>query len=256
LRKKYEHEFGSFTDAIISFSKKAGEALLNLFPSGGMATQGPAAAARVPAEVTDKTFVPEEPPAITWFGDSMAKPFLQAKEAVIELDAAIQQLASATLDEMFTALEQAVSGEFTWRNFFNSLLDTVASFMVQFGKALILSAIAAKAFKNLLANPVAALVAGGALVATAAVVKGLLAKGPGGGKPQGLATGGFVTSGGVFQLHKDEMVSLPRGAAVTPAHMATGGGNYPSVIEVKGRLRGSDLDLLSKKTAYRKKRGG
>lgn len=68
-----------------------------------------------------------------------------------------------------------------------------------------------------------------AATVAAGVVKGILRKSlqqgaSGGKKAQGLASGGYVTGGGMFQLHKDELVSLPRGSAVTPANMANGGG--------------------------------
>ena len=53
---------------------------------------------------------------------------------------------------------------------------------------------------------------------------------------QGLATGGFVIRGGVFQLHKNELVTLPAGAAVTPAtqtRQVMGGGSLTSKISMR-----------------------
>ena len=62
-----------------------------------------------------------------------------------------------------------------------------------------------------------------------------------GGGLQGLDTGGQVRSGGLFQLHKDEIVNLPKGSAVTPANMATGGQS----IKVEGIVRGKDIHFVN-----------
>lgn len=58
---------------------------------------------------------------------------------------------------------------------------------------------------------------------------------------QGLASGGFVQNGGMFQLHKDELVNLPAGSAVTPANIAqrgSGGGKLVAIVT------GSDLRFV------------
>src|SRR5690606_21397410 len=129
---------------------------------------------------------------------------------------------------------------------------------------------ASQAFQNLFTNPAAAIIAGTALVALAGVVRGMLKKGIGGGGGsggsfegggrgaiRGMATGGYVTQGGVFQLHKDELVALPRGAAVTPAHMVTGaGGAGDGTIQVEGFIDGYGLSIVTKKYNYKSGRIG
>ncbi|KKM27941.1 hypothetical protein LCGC14_1569670 [marine sediment metagenome] len=60
-----------------------------------------------------------------------------------------------------------------------------------------------------------------------------------GGLTQELRSGGFVTEGGVFQLHADELVNLPKGSAVTPANMVgSAGGRGTQTIVIKGELDG------------------
>lgn len=49
---------------------------------------------------------------------------------------------------------------------------------------------------------------------------------------QGMRSGGFVTKGGFFQLHKNEVVSLPAGSAVTPASRVGSMGGSNARIEI------------------------
>lgn len=69
-------------------------------------------------------------------------------------------------------------------------------------------------------------------------------------KPQGLATGGFVTSGGEFMVGErgPERVTLPRGSAVTPNHMLDGGG----VLTTK--ISGRDLEIILNRAQAQSKR--
>lgn len=233
--KEYEHQFGSFTDAVINFSKKAGKALMDLFPKG---IGGGGAAEIIP---------PATPPqGITGamgaaFPAGSGKPFTgmadeaaKAKKAVDQLSDAVQHALINAVVDFGETLADVFTGDAGVTGFFNSILVVIADFLSMLGKALIAAGFASEAFRDLFANPVAAIIAGTALIVTAGVVRNLLQKGPGG--VQGLATGGYVTSGGVFQLHKDEMVSLPRGSAVTPAHMVNGGGGDLSASIALRRL--------------------
>jgi TP901 family phage tail tape measure protein len=255
--KKYEHQFSSFTDSIVSFSKKAADAISGIFKGGGSGSGGSGAAAPGVTKTPGALPVAFQPMKdVTPITGAAGEALSQMKQAVIDLDNVLTNLIEGSLNQFAISLGNLLSGESSAKGFFNNLLMIVVDFAASFGKTLIGAGVAALAFKALLISPGAAIAAGIALVAATSAIRGMLKRGPGGGSPQGLAVGGYVTSGGVFQLHKDELVSLPRGSAVTPAHMAQGGGGGRTEVEVKGRIRGSDLDLLSKKTAYRKKRGG
>jgi hypothetical protein len=75
--------------------------------------------------------------------------------------------------------------------FGKAMLQSVAKFMRAFGSALVTTATASKAFKELiLKNPMAAAAAGVALIAGSAVITGMLNKGP---QPKAFAEGGIVS---------------------------------------------------------------
>ena len=50
---------------------------------------------------------------------------------------------------------------------------------------------------------------------------------------QGLQSGGFVKVGGLFRLHRDEVVSLPAGSAVTPEGVGNQGGTLTTEISLR-----------------------
>ena len=129
------------------------------------------------------------------------------------------------------------NGDGNAKDFFSGIILIVVSFMEMLGKALIAAGVASEAFQTLFANPIAAIAAGIALIATAAIVRNLLKSGP-----QGLKSGGFVTEGGQFQLHKDELVSLPAGSAVTSQRTSramAGGGS----LSIRMQLRQFIIEL-------------
>jgi hypothetical protein len=79
----------------------------------------------------------------------------------------------------------------SFQDFGKRLLQAVAAFMKSFGQALIATATASKAFKELLiAHPVAAIAAGVALVAGSAVINNMLETGP---NVTAFADGGIVS---------------------------------------------------------------
>lgn len=110
-------------------------------------------------------------------------------------------------------------------------LESFLQFFKQFALRLIaqLAAIAAAAIivNILTGGAVSAFGGAGSAFSTLASGSGGLIGGVS-GMMQGLASGGFVTNGGFFQLHRDEIVGLPAGSAVTPAHIAQGNVNAGS----------------------------
>lgn len=226
---QYEHQFKGFTESLIDFAKKAGEAILGLFPKGmggGMGGNGALPERSVtPTEAHVPVFEPKKHQ--TWFGDG---PIRDTTKAVIDLATALKHSLQVAITDVMDAFTDLFSGKVNVTGFFQEILIAVADFVMNLGKQLILAAALSLAFKKLLLlNPGAAIAIGVAAIAAAAAFKGLLQKGlESSGKPQGLATGGMVTQGGVFQLHKNELVTLPNGSAVTPAGMATRGGGGSS----------------------------
>lgn len=132
------------------------------------------------------------------------------------------------------------------------LLSTFLDGMKQIGKVIIGAAIGflkiGEALRTALATPagaIAAIAAGGALIALATIAQSSLAAA---GNVQGLATGGSVYQGGVFKVGEqgEELVTLPRGAAVTPNHMLQGmNGN----MILTSRISGRDLEIILERTS-------
>ncbi len=237
---EYEHQFGSLVDAIKNGASKAKKAIAGLFPSGG----GTAAGGEGVGGGRTVGIVPGGPNVESQM-KKMDLSFGRLTQSAIEfkkIGIDLTRVVSGGLMNAFVGLGELFANIFTGDggagSFFKGILLIVVDFMSALGKALIAAGVASEAFQNLFLNPFAAIAAGIALIATAGIVRGLLKKGPGG--MQGLRSGGFVTDGGVFQLHKDEMVSLPRGSAVTPARQVNGGGG---VLTTKISLRSLIIEL-------------
>jgi len=117
-----------------------------------------------------------------------------------------QKMASATdaVNNSFASLQTDAANSFAQfvadtaagdknagANFGKSMMGAIANFMQSVGAALITTAIASKAFKELiLQNPIAAAAAGVALVAGAAILRSQLSQGP---NIQAFAEGGIVS---------------------------------------------------------------
>lgn len=108
------------------------------------------------------------------------------------VNAAFNNLSVQGLESFGQALGDILSGQInSFDDFGKALLGSVAQFMRAFGSALIATATASKAFKELLIKePVLAAAAGVALVAGSAVISGMLKKGP---QPTAFAEGGIVS---------------------------------------------------------------
>jgi hypothetical protein len=114
---------------------------------------------------------------------------------IVNAASAMQSGLASAFTGLGEIIGSALTGSLTsMEGAFNAILGLVASFMKQFGAALISAGIAALAFENLALSPPAAIIAGIALIAAAAVVSNLIKKGPtgGGGGATGFAAGGLV----------------------------------------------------------------
>lgn len=105
---------------------------------------------------------------------------------------AFNNLSAQGLEAFGQLLGYIMTGQVdSFQDFGKRLLQAVAAFMKSFGQALIATATASKAFKELLiAHPVAAIAAGVALVAGSAVINNMLETGP---KVTAFADGGIVS---------------------------------------------------------------
>jgi hypothetical protein len=271
--KQYKHEFSSFTDAIVSFAEKAKNAVMGIFPSTGPAKRTGGVVAGGGSSTKGKVQEPYQPPP-TWGKDWWEETewgITKTRVALDQLNNAVEHALTEGIAELGEVMAAVFSGDASPRTFFDALIGIIANFLSALGKALIAAGVASEAFKDLLANPAAAIAAGVGLIVAASLVRNMLRSGPAGasgggfggsgadrgrgGSIQGLAVGGMVTSGGVFQLHKDELVSLPAGSAVTPAKFA-GMGDGEGSGTMEAFLRGYQIELLLRKEKYKKSRLG
>jgi len=144
--------------------------------------------------------------------------------AAEQVEAAINQAMETVVDGLInamTSVEKVDIGQF--------LMNTLAELAIRVGKIALMTAIAIEGIKKALMslNPVAALVAGIALIALGTAVKASLAN-----SVQGLATGGQVTKSGAFMVGEEgpELVTLNAGSAVIPNHELGGNVNKTEKI--------------------------
>ena len=114
------------------------------------------------------------------------------KEAMSGVNQAFNNMTAQGLEDFGVLLGDIMTGQIgSFESFGQKLLKAVAGFMKSFGQALIATATASKAFKELLIkNPVLAAAAGVALIAGSAVITGMLNKGP---QATAFAEGGIVS---------------------------------------------------------------
>ena len=171
-------------------------------------------------------------------------------DAILEKMARMQSVGTmmtSILSSAFSGLGNAViagieSGKGALTGFLN--------FFIQFAKGLLAKMITLIVTAVILAAALAAIglgaVSGGGVekgIKFGKSIANLLKGGLGlGGEAPKLRSGGFVTEGGVFQLHADELVNLPKGSAVTPANMVgSAGGRGTQTIHIKGELDGRTI---------------
>lgn len=148
--------------------------------------------------------------------------------------------------------EALATGSFS--GLFNSFLSMMADFMSQFGKALIAFGIGMEAFQKALfgGNPVGAIIAGGALLVLAGVLKGILKK---------QQTARPMAEGGIVFGPTTALIGEYAGANSNPEVVAplsdlksmlkgSGGGD----VTVKGRLVGADIMISNERSSYQRNR--
>ena len=116
----------------------------------------------------------------------------KTQEALDAVNAAFAELQMQTAENMAQLLADVATGDKdAGKNFGKNMLGAIAGFMQTLGKAIVATAIATDAFKKLIVNnPAAAIAAGVALMAGAAVVRNTLKAGP---NVTAFADGGIVS---------------------------------------------------------------
>lgn len=151
---------------------------------------------------------------------------------------------SSTLSD---ALVGAMTGTSTFGDFFQNILSVLGQSVEAFGKQLVklgvLALVAKLSLEQSLTNPYALIAAGVALAAFGSLLANTR-------KKQAFAVGTNYAPGGMALVGErgPEMVSLPRGARVTPAaQTAQMFGGAMQQVEVFGVLRGQDIYFSNKK---------
>jgi TP901 family phage tail tape measure protein len=180
-----------------------------------------------------------------------AKGMERLKEIAEQFSGVISGAVSSMASQLGAAL---VEGEEGFKSMVGTALDAIGQIINGLLAQAIAGVIAGESSKGLIGLALAA--------AGVGVLKAMWSKNVESQKPQGLATGGEVVRSGIFKVGEkgEEIVNLPRGAAVTPNHMINqspagmGGGN----VNVTGqfRLDGTDLIATIERTEAKNKRKG
>ena len=169
---------------------------------------------------------------------------------------AFNSLTADGLEAFGVLLGDIMTGQIgSFQDFGKKLLGAVAAFMKSFGQALIATATASKAFKELLIkNPVLAAAAGVALVAGSAVITNMLNKGP---QATAFAEGGIV-SGPTLGLVGEYPGASSNPEVIAPLDklkgMLKGMGNEGGYV-ASTTISGRDLALVIERYNKDSKRG-
>lgn len=192
----------------------------------------------------DATQIPQDtaPSAVNLeTGDSTASAFVdeyqEMADATLDISNQISGAVQQMADSVGASFEQMAAGTADTRTIFVGLLQTVASFIGTFGKALVAAGVGALAFQTqLLINPAGAIAAGLALVALAGAVRGLLS--------QGLTSNSNENRGqAVPRLAKGGLANEPITAIVGDNPNTVG--NNPEVISPLNNLVGMMQNALA-----------
>jgi hypothetical protein len=221
-------QFGATSPTIEAFAKATGPL--------------PQYTAVVKAETTEQALV------ISDYEKNMAT----AMEGVNQ---AFNNMTAQGLEDFGNMIGDLMTGQIgSFDDFGKSLLASVAKFMRAFGSALIATATASKAFKELLIKePILAAAAGVALVAGSAVITGMLNKGP---QPTAFADGGIV-SGPTLGLVGEYPGASSNPEVIAPLDKLKGmlNTNEQSGFVASTTIQGRDLALVIERYNKDSKRG-
>ena len=179
----------------------------------------------------------ELPPIDEMFGEVDELVIEPLKEKGVDISETLSQAVESGIENLISATAEAIgafaAGEASFGDVFRVIGEQVANFADALGKSLIAAGVASIAFKKLLANPIAAIAAGAALVATAAIVRAKLKAGVSGSASTG--GGGYTmpTTGG--------RASAAGEGGWTTRNVSL---NQPAVV-VSGTLKASGSELIA-----------
>jgi len=172
--------------------------------------------------------------------------FSPLEQKGIEISQMLSQAVEAGMENMIASMSEAIgllaSGEADMGDVFRIIGEQVANFADALGKALIAAGVASKAFQTLFANPFAAIAAGAALVATAAIVRaklkaGVSGSGSGGGGA-GVATYSAASSERTSSEWQSRSVNVNQQNIVVTGTIRASGTELVTVIENENRRKG------------------
>jgi len=179
----------------------------------------------------------ELPPIDEMFGEVDELVIEPLKEKGVEIGEILSQAVESGIENLISATAEAIgafaAGEASFGDVFRVIGEQVANFADSLGKALIAAGVASESFKKLIHNPIAAIAAGAALVATAAIVRAKLKAGVSGSASTG--GGGYTmpTTGG--------RASAAGEGGWTTRNVSL---NQPAVV-VSGTLKASGTELIA-----------
>lgn len=179
----------------------------------------------------------ELPPFDEIFGEVDELVIEPLKDKSVEIGEILSQAVESGIENLIAATAEAIgafaAGEASFGDVFRVIGEQVANFADSLGRALIAAGVASDAFKKLIHNPFAAIAAGAALVATAAIVRAKLKAGVSGSASTG--GGGYTmpTTGG--------RASAAGEGGWTTRNVSL---NQPAVV-VSGTLKASGSELIA-----------
>lgn len=193
--------------------------------------------------------------------DALVESTNTVKSTILDLSAvvstAVTELAVNAASGIGEAIGGLLSGTASMGDLFKSMLGVIAGFMKSLGESLIAAGLAGIAFKKLLANPVAAVAVGVALVALSAIVQSKLSEGP---KPGRFENGGIVGGSSYYgdkilaRVNSGELILNQKQQSRLNGMISSGGNSEPYVVGTK--LSGSDLLIWMERANVRKNRIG
>jgi len=179
----------------------------------------------------------------------------KTQTALDAVNAAFAELQMQTAENIGQFIADMATGDqAAGKNFGKNMLGAIAGFMDTLGKALVATAIASQAFKELiLKNPAAAAVAGVALIAGAAIVRNSLKEGP---KVTAFADGGIV-SGPTLGLMGEYPNARSNPEVIAPLDKLKGmlKTNESSGFVASTSIQGRDLAIVLERYNKDSKRG-
>lgn len=169
----------------------------------------------------------------------------QVKAVAIDLSSFIAQGLTSSFALLGETIGTIFDGSFSADALLGSMGEILTSMLSALGSAMIAAGVASQAFQTLFVNPLGAIAAGGALLVTAGIVRGLLKAGVSGGK-SGAASGGGGGGGGARSTSSD--------FSSNGRTSFNGYSPVSAMIELGGVLKGNDIILSVKSSTKDRKR--